>query len=134
MTKQRFMEPTMWPQAYLISQIIAQVQVFYHSLLGSGQVQPEDYACPNKRIVFHELCYQCLSHTFCFSTIFHYHFVSLCTASDLMPGKHVNLLDPNLIYKVTQKYNDSLKFDPSEPKMAFTTRDPVRNGKSFISK
>lgn len=57
MTKQRFMEPTMLPQAYLISQIIAQVQVFYHSLLGSGQVWPEDYACPNKRIVFHELCY-----------------------------------------------------------------------------
>lgn len=49
-------------------------------------------------------------------------------ASDLMPGKNVNLLDQNLIYKVTQKYNDSLKFDPSEPKMAFTTRDPVRNG------
>lgn len=49
-------------------------------------------------------------------------------ASELMPGKNVNLLDPNLIYKVTQKYNDSLKFDPSEPKMAFTTRDPVRNG------
>lgn len=50
-----------------------------------------------------------------------------------MPGKNVNLLDQNLIYKVTQKYNDSLKFDPSEPKMAFTTRDPVRNGKSFTS-
>ncbi|XP_062590948.1 NAD kinase 2, mitochondrial-like [Saccostrea cucullata] len=49
-------------------------------------------------------------------------------ANELMPDRHMNLLDPNLIYKVTQKYNDSLKFDPSEPKMAFTTRDPVRNG------
>lgn len=50
-----------------------------------------------------------------------------------MPVKQTtcNMLDPNLIYKVAQKYNDSLKFDPSEPKMAFTTRDPVRNGKSL---
>ncbi|XP_048763332.2 NAD kinase 2, mitochondrial-like [Ostrea edulis] len=49
-------------------------------------------------------------------------------ANELMPGGKTNLLDSNLIYKVTQRYNDSLKFDPSEPKMAFTTRDPVRNG------
>lgn len=83
MTKQRFIEPTMWPQAYLISQIIPQVQVFHHSLLGSGQVQPEDYACPNKRIVFHEcnvMCYiisACLTHTVSvlFFTIILFHFV-----------------------------------------------------------
>lgn len=54
---------------------------------------------------------------------------ALCfSANELMPGGKTNLLDSNLIYKVTQRYNDSLKFDPSEPKMAFTTRDPVRNG------
>lgn len=126
----------MWPPAYVISQIIAQVQVFHHFLLGGLKTMPvqirEQYSIS---VVLCSMLLVLVSHIlFQYMYYFSLSFVSLCTASDLMPGKHVNLLDPNLIYKVTQKYNDSLKFDPSEPKMAFTTRDPVRNGKSFISK
>jgi hypothetical protein len=32
---------------------------------------------------------------------------------------------------LTRKFNESLVFDPSEVHMAYTIRDPVRNGKFF---
>ena len=33
--------------------------------------------------------------------------------------------------EITTIFNNSLRFDPSEPLMAFTIRDPVNNGKSI---
>lgn len=36
--------------------------------------------------------------------------------------------DKNFIQSVTDKFNNSLIFDPSEPHMGYTVRDPVNNG------
>jgi hypothetical protein len=35
------------------------------------------------------------------------------------------------MWRLTRKFNESLVFDPSEVHMAYTIRDPVRNGKFF---
>jgi len=37
--------------------------------------------------------------------------------------------DEGLIKELTRKFNESLVFDPSEVRMAYTIRDPVRNGR-----
>ncbi|GFO10835.1 NAD kinase 2, mitochondrial-like [Plakobranchus ocellatus] len=35
--------------------------------------------------------------------------------------------DKDVVSKITQTFNNSLRFDPSEPCMAYTIRDPIRN-------
>lgn len=41
--------------------------------------------------------------------------------------------DEGFIESVTDKFNNSLIFDPSESYMGYTIRDPVNNGKIILS-
>lgn len=52
-------------------------------------------------------------------------------AANSLSSCKVPVEDTALIRKVTKKFNESLVFDPSEPRMAYTIRDPIRNGKQI---
>lgn len=41
----------------------------------------------------------------------------------------INIEDKELIENIKSKFNESLIFDPSEIRMAYTVRDPVVNGR-----
>ena len=45
-------------------------------------------------------------------------------------GQDVGVEDSTLVQNITAKFNDSLIFDPSQARMAYTIRDPVFFGRS----
>ncbi|XP_018494362.1 NAD kinase 2, mitochondrial isoform X2 [Galendromus occidentalis] len=49
-------------------------------------------------------------------------------------GQDVGVRDSTLVQNITSKFNDSLIFDPSQARMAYTIRDPVFFGTHFSSK
>ncbi|XP_076076627.1 NAD kinase 2, mitochondrial-like isoform X2 [Mytilus galloprovincialis] len=69
------------------------------------------------------------------STSWHFHINQLSTdavqnilsISNSLSSCKVPVEDTALIREVTKKFNESLVFDPSEPRMAYTIRDPIRN-------
>ncbi|XP_063404253.1 NAD kinase 2, mitochondrial-like [Mytilus trossulus] len=52
---------------------------------------------------------------------------SILSISNSLSSCKVPVEDTALIREVTKKFNESLVFDPSEPRMAYTIRDPIRN-------
>lgn len=46
----------------------------------------------------------------------------------------LDITDPKLVQTIINRFNNSLLFDPSELKMAYTIRDPVVNGTVYTSK
>lgn len=51
----------------------------------------------------------------------------ILTIANHVSGSNYPSQDKDMVEKITKTFNSSLRFDPSDPSMAYTIRDPIRN-------
>ena len=52
----------------------------------------------------------------------------------ILAEEYGGLINSDMIQCITHRFNNSLKFDPSFPKMAYAIRDPVAHGLFQVNK
>lgn len=55
-------------------------------------------------------------------------YTAIFSSANEVTGTDIPVHDKQVVEKIMKQFNSSLRFDPSEAYMAYTIRDPIRNG------